>query len=187
MTSCKDAIKQWEATNGKPVAEVECVKLCFLMPPLNKMDPALKELAHVEQLALSTNQIEKIANLNGFKNLKILSLGRNNIKSLAGLEQVADTLEQLWCSYCKIEKLKGVNCLKKVKTLYISNNMVKDWKEFDQLKDMTSLVELTFNGNPLAEGFATIEEYQKAIQDRLPKLKKLDGIPLVSAEPDEEE
>ena len=85
------------------------------------------------------------------ENLKILSLGRNNLKSLAGLEQVAETLEQLWISYCLIEKLKGVSVLKKVKVLYMSNNKVKDWKEFDQLKDMTSLVELTFMGNPLHE------------------------------------
>merc|ERR1719446_1478048 len=124
------------------------VKLNFTMPPLAKMDPALKDLAHVEFLSLSTNQIDKIANLNGFKNLKILSLGRNNIKSLAGLEQVAETLEQLWISYCNIEKLKGISVLKKVKVLYISNNKIKDFKEFDQLKDMPALVELTFNGNP---------------------------------------
>jgi dynein light chain 1 len=83
---------------GKPVEEHSVVKLNFVMPPIPKMDPGLKELAHVEFLSLSTNCIEKIANLNGFKNLKILSLGRNNIKSMAGLEQVADTLEQLWIS-----------------------------------------------------------------------------------------
>jgi dynein light chain 1 len=38
---------------------------------------------------MSTNAIEKLANLNGFSNLKILSLGRNNIKSLAGLVRYA--------------------------------------------------------------------------------------------------
>ena len=31
----------------------------------------------------------------------------------------------------------------------MSNNKVKDWKEFDQLKDMSSLEELLFVGNPL--------------------------------------
>ena len=45
------------------------------------MDASLAYLAgSCEQLSLSTNCIEKIANLNGFKNLRILSLGRNNIK-----------------------------------------------------------------------------------------------------------
>lgn len=41
------------------------------------------------------------------KNLKILSLGRNNIRELNGIEAVGETLEQLWISYNQIEKLKG--------------------------------------------------------------------------------
>lgn len=186
QSSCKEAIKKWQDENeGKSVAEETTVKLCFVIPPIGKMDPALKELAHVEQLSLSTNQIERIANLNGFKNLKVLSLGRNNLKSLAGLEQVAETLEQLWISYCLIEKLKGVSVLKKVKVLYMSNNKVKDWKEFDQLKDMTSLVELTFGGNPLHEKHEAEGDWVEQVQQRLPKLKKLDGIPLVTNDEDE--
>merc|ERR1719197_1705950 len=140
------------------------VKLNFTMPPLAKMDPALKDLAHVEFLSLSTNCIDRISNLNGFKNLKILSLGRNNIKNLAGLEQVADTLEQLWISYCAIEKLKGVSVLKKVKTLYMSNNKVKDWKEFDQLKDMSSLEELLFVGNPLQVKHAADGDWEDQVK-----------------------
>ena len=67
------------------------------------------------------------------ENLKILSLGRNNIKSLTGLEAVGDTLEELWISYNSIEKLKGINVLKKLKVLYMSNNSVKDMNEFVKL------------------------------------------------------
>lgn len=67
------------------------------------------------------------------ENLRILSLGRNNIKSLTGLEAVGDTLEELWISYNFIEKLKGINVLKKVKVLYMSNNSVKDMGEFSKL------------------------------------------------------
>ena len=53
----------------------------FQIPPVEKMDASLAYLAATcEHLSLSTNCIEKIANLNGFKNLRILSLGRNNIK-----------------------------------------------------------------------------------------------------------
>lgn len=37
------------------------------------------------KISLSTNMIEKITGLNGMKNLRILSLGRNYIKTLAGL------------------------------------------------------------------------------------------------------
>ncbi|XP_015763852.1 PREDICTED: dynein light chain 1, axonemal-like isoform X2 [Acropora digitifera] len=85
------------------------------------------------KLSLSTNCIEKIANLNGLRNIKILSLGRNNIKNLNGLEAVADTLQELWVSYNNIEKLKGIGVLKKLKVLYMSNNQVKAWDEFQKL------------------------------------------------------
>jgi hypothetical protein len=38
----------------------------------------------------------------------VLSLGRNCIKKLEGLEPVAPTLKQLWVSYNVIERLVGV-------------------------------------------------------------------------------
>ena len=86
---------------------------------------SLLTLANCVQLSLSSNAIDKIANLNGLKKLKILVLSRNNIKNLNGLDAVGDTLEQLWISNNNIEKLKGVHVLKKLKVLYIANNGVK--------------------------------------------------------------
>eukprot|EP00054_Salpingoeca_dolichothecata_P012050 m.66911 g.66911 ORF g.66911 m.66911 type:complete len:153 (+) comp19758_c0_seq2:259-717(+) len=151
------------------------------------MDAALSQLAHVEQLSLSTNCIEKITNLNAFKNLKILSLGRNNIKNLAGLEPVADTLEQLWISYNNIEKLRGVAVLKRCKVLYLSNNKVKDWKEFSNLCDMPALEDLLMIGNPLQEKHAADGDWVDQVTTKLPKLKKLDGDPIVREGEEEEE
>lgn len=34
-----------------------------------------------------------------------LSLARNNIKKISGLEEIAGTLKELWISYNSIEKL----------------------------------------------------------------------------------
>ncbi|CAG5080568.1 Oidioi.mRNA.OKI2018_I69.PAR.g9649.t1.cds [Oikopleura dioica] len=124
-TSCKDALKKWSEKNGTPSAEAEEIKLICELPPIDKMDTSLLTLANCTQLSLCTNAIDKIANLNGLKKLKILSLSRNNIKNLNGLDAVGDTLEQLWISNNNIEKLKGVHVLKKLKVLYISNNGVK--------------------------------------------------------------
>ena len=56
-------------------------------------------------LALSSNNIDKIAGLSGLDNLKILSLGRNLLKKIENVEPVANTLQQLWVSYNLIEKL----------------------------------------------------------------------------------
>ncbi|NXG67814.1 DNAL1 protein, partial [Hemiprocne comata] len=111
------------------------------------------------------------------ENLRILSLGRNNIKNLNGLEAVAETLEELWISYNFIEKLRGIRVMKKLKVLYMSNNLVKDWAEFVRLAELPLLEDLVFVGNPLQEKYASdqknnwIEEATK----RVPKLKKLDG------------
>merc|ERR1712226_1337118 len=153
-TTIKEALSRWEEKNGQKAAEATRVELYMQLPPIEKMDASLSTLSCCERLSLSTNCIEKIANLNGLKNLRISSLGRNSIKSLTGLEAVGDTLEELWISYNLIEKLKGINVLKKLKVLYISNNLVKDWQELAAKK--------------------------------LPKLKKLDGVPVIREEQDQD-
>ena len=63
------------------------------------------------------------------KNLRILSLGRNNIKRIMALEDVGQTLEELWLSYNQIEKLDGLQPCIKLHTLFISNNRIKSWDE----------------------------------------------------------
>ena len=57
------------------------------------MDDSLNQLEACEQLSLSTNQIERMINLPKLKNLKILSLGRNNIKRIVGLDEIGQSLE----------------------------------------------------------------------------------------------
>ncbi|KAK1793457.1 hypothetical protein P4O66_011840, partial [Electrophorus voltai] len=153
-TTIKEALVKWEEKSGEKAGEAKAVKLYGQIPPVEKMDASLSTLINCEKLSLSTNCIEKIANLNGLKNLKILSLGRNNIKNLSGLEAVGDTLEELWISYNLIEKLKGIHVMKKLRVLYISNNLVKEWGEFVKLADLPSLVDLVFVGNPLEEKYS---------------------------------
>ncbi|XP_031969048.1 dynein light chain 1, axonemal isoform X2 [Corvus moneduloides] len=184
-TTIKEALARWEEKSGQKASEAKEVKLYGQVPPVEKMDGALSALVNCEKLSLSTNCIDRIANLNNLKKLRILSLGRNNIKNLNGLEAVADTLEELWISYNLIEKLRGIRVMKKLKILYMSNNLVKDW-EFVRLAELPLLEELVFVGNPLQEKFATdqnswIEEATK----RVPNLKKLDGTLVVKEEEEE--
>ncbi|BFZ11930.1 hypothetical protein BsWGS_14969 [Bradybaena similaris] len=177
-TTIKEALAKYEEKHGK-ASECKEVKLIGICPPIEKMDASLSTLTSCEKLSLSTNAIEKIANLNGLKNLKILSLGRNNIKSLTGLEAVGDTLEQLWISYNMIEKLKGINVLKKLKILWMSNNKVADWNELNKLAEMAHLEDLLFYGNPLEEKLSAEGTWREDVAKKLPKLKKLDGVPIV--------
>nr|XP_006811598.1 PREDICTED: dynein light chain 1, axonemal-like [Saccoglossus kowalevskii] len=155
------------------------------IPPIQKMDASLSTLAACEKLSLSTNSIEKIANLNGLKNLKILSLGRNNIKSFNGLDAVSDTLEELWFSYNLVERLTGIQVLKKLKVLYLGNNQVKDVAELNKLGELPMLEELVFVGNPLEEKHSqegTKDAYRNHVKEKMLKLKKLDGEPVLREE-----
>ena len=70
------------------------IKLIMMIPLLETMDSTQLALCpKVEQLSLSTNCIDKMKALPNLRYLRILSLSRNNIKKISGLEEVGDTLE----------------------------------------------------------------------------------------------
>ncbi|CAG9136138.1 Dynein light chain 1-axonemal [Plutella xylostella] len=173
-TTIKEAIKKWEDKTGLQAATATDVSLIFQFPPIEKMDNTLSCLANCEKLSLSTNMIEKVTGLNSFKKLRILSLGRNYIKSFAGMECVGETLEELWVSYNLIEKLKGINVLRNLRVLYMSNNLVKEWSEFNKLQELPHLEDLLFVGNPLYDA-CELDTWRSEAARRLPNLKKLDG------------
>ncbi|XP_054652415.1 dynein axonemal light chain 1 [Dunckerocampus dactyliophorus] len=186
-TTLKEALAKWEEKTGEKCSEATVVKLYNQIPPLEKLDNTLSKIPKCEKLCLSTNCIDKITNLGDLKNLKILSLGRNNIKAFTGLDPVGDTLEELWISYNLIEKMKGVHLLKKLRVLYMSNNLVKDWGEFSKLADLPCLVDLVFVGNPLEEKHSPDGSWMEEASRRLPNLRKLDGIPVIKQTGDDDE
>eukprot|EP00877_Chromochloris_zofingiensis_P002454 jgi/Chrzof1/12209/Cz06g25120.t1 len=180
-TTIKDAIKKLEETRGINAAEAEKIELYGQCPPIEKMDATLSTLKACRHLALSTNNIEKISSLSGMENLKILSLGRNQIKKIENVEVVAETLEELWLSYNLIEKLAGIEKLVNLRVLYLSNNKIRDWVEIDRLAALEKLEELLLIGNPLYNDYKdnnATSEYRVEVLKRLPNLKKLDGIPV---------
>lgn len=71
--------------------------------------------------------------LPGMKSLRVLSLGRNQIRRIEKLEDVAETLEELWLSYNLITSLSGINILRNLTTLYMSNNKISNWSEIQKL------------------------------------------------------
>ena len=117
--------------------------------------------------------------MQGLSCLRILSLGRNNIKKIEGLEAVADTLEELWLSYNLIEKVNGVECCKKLKVFYLSNNKVKDWAGLQPLASLPSLEDFLGLGNPIEEKGTADGNWISEFQKRFPQVKKLDSKPLI--------
>lgn len=133
----------------------------------------LNKFKAAHQISMSTNQIERIATLD-LSNLKILSLGRNNIRSMQGLGGVPN-LEELWISYNEIEKLNGIECLQKLQVLYMSNNKISDINELETLKMLSELNDIVFKGNKFYEDREP-QEIRNEILRILPiKGGKLDG------------
>ncbi|KAJ3373275.1 Dynein light chain 1, axonemal [Allomyces arbusculus] len=171
----KEALKTWEEKYQKVAAEEKVVKMLMWQPFITKMDASLSTLTKCEQLSLSTNQIEKITNLQGLQCLRVLSLGRNNIKKIEGLDAVADTLEELWISYNQLERLNGVECCKKLKVLYASNNKIKAWEGIGTLKDLPALEDILLSNNPLEEKHTAEGNWRDLCSKAVPQIKRLDG------------
>ena len=81
MTTIAQALKNWETKNeGQVATEAQRLDLYCQTPPIAKMDATLNTCVECERLALSTNCIDRLVSLSGMPKLKILSLGRNNLK-----------------------------------------------------------------------------------------------------------
>lgn len=203
-TSIKEAIERFEndetarrmkemsdeqkAEFPKLVASQEkTVLLIGMLPPITKMDKDITTLTACEHLGLSTNAIEKIGpGLKELKNLKRLSLGRNAIRKLEQLD--IPQLEELWISYNKIDKLSGLDKLKNLKVLYMSNNQISNWTEIERLANQCpELVDVLFVNNPIFNNAPSEQDYRYMMLQRLPKLTKLDGMPVDPEEREEAE
>lgn len=177
-TTCKDAIAFWqtkgleEGEEKKDPSTAEKVALMCMLPSIKKMDSKLQDLVACTHLSLSTNCIDRIQPL-GLKNLKILSLGRNNIKKIEKLDDLGATLEELWISYNQIEKLDGLSNMRALRVIYMSNNNIKQFSEIEKLAGLPALEEILLLGNPIYDDPSI--DGRKEVIKRLPKLKKLDG------------
>mmetsp|Transcript_41113 Transcript_41113/g.36285 ORF Transcript_41113/g.36285 Transcript_41113/m.36285 type:complete len:200 (+) Transcript_41113:73-672(+) len=177
-TTCKQAIAAWKKKTGQDPTTTKIVKINCQIPSIDKMDSVtLGQLVECEQLALSTNQIDKIAPLPGCKNLKILSLSRNKIKKIEKLDDISDSLEELWLSYNLVEKLSGLENLTKLRVLYMSNNEIKSFDELERIAHISTLKDILFLGNPIVSSAPDEQSYRYEVIKRLPLLTnwKLDG------------
>lgn len=147
----REAIREWEAREGKRPDEAEEVKLNGMHPPIDRLDENLNVFENCVKLSLSSNAIDRFVALPKLKNLKILSLGRNNIKRIMSLDEVGQTLTELWISYNQIEKLDGLQPCVKLEVLYIGNNKIANWAEVQKLSSLNSIKSVLLVGNPIYE------------------------------------
>ncbi|CAD7082790.1 unnamed protein product [Hermetia illucens] len=98
-------------------------------------------------LDLYDNQIEKISNLDGLKNLTVLLLGKNRITEITGLASVKNTLRVLDLHGNKIANIVNrINCLQHLKSLNLAGNQIRQINPND-FAGMTNLKELNLKRN----------------------------------------
>ena len=171
----REAIRKWEAKHGiSPQEATEVALYCQLPNPIEKLDNEINQFENCEKLSLSTNAIIQIVPMQRLKNLKILSLARNNIKRIQNLEDVAATLEQLWLSYNQIERLDNLAPLQKLHTFYISNNKVRNWEEVAKCSHLADLQTVLFLGNPIYTGER--HENWPMVVRKIPNIQTIDGF-----------
>jgi len=144
---------------------------------INKLDAKLGTLTNCERLSLSTNCIDKLLPFSGMTKLKILSVGRNSLKRIEKLDDLAGTLLQLWASYNNISSLDGLLPLTNLEVLYMAHNSIKDWAEVQKLATLPNLREVIFLGNPIYDGLdedtarAHVLKLIPQVRPRLPRAR----------------
>ena len=179
--SAKEAIKRWEQrTQLAPGDVTELNLVCQLPNPIDRLDDSINQFENITKLSLSTNAIDKMIALPRLKNLKILSLGRNQIRRFQGLEDIGQTLEELWISYNNIEKLDLQPCVA-LHTLLMSNNKIKFWDELAKLQGLQNIKTVLFIGNPIYNDFATREEAIPKVVKKIPQIETVDAKLITAA------
>ena len=174
-TSCREAIKNWEEKNGVAPAEATEVSLIGQSPPMDKIDDSLNQFENCVKLSLSTNAIDRMISLPRLKNLKILSMGRNNIRRLQYLDDIAGSLEELWLSYNNINSLDGIQACQKLHTIYLSNNKIAQWKEVKKCEALPELRSVLFFGNPVYDATSKQINWPMVVH-LLPQVETVDGV-----------
>jgi len=184
-TNLKNALANLQKKTGEDPRTAKIVRVFCQTPPIVRLDTnSLSMLKECEHFSASTNQIERMVSFGGLPKLRILSLGRNNIKKLVNLEEVSETLEELWLSYNQIDKLSGIEACGKLKVLYMSNNKISSYDELERLDGLNNLEDVLFLGNPIHTSADSAESYRLSVVKRLKHLKncKLDGVMVTLAE-----
>ena len=133
--------------------------------PADREDGLLPEHAGCgEEAFLSTNCIDKMISSPNLKNLEILSLGRNQVEKVSGLEEIGATLRKLWISYNTISTFDGLHSCVKLHLLFMTNNRIKSWGELTKLTQFPELKALLLVGNLFYDGYSKMEVFPDVLK-----------------------
>ncbi|KAF5890679.1 leucine-rich repeat-containing protein 9-like, partial [Clarias magur] len=138
----------------------------------NLSDMQLSRLTGLRALFLQGNEIVQVEGLDGLSLLRELVLDQNRVRMLNEYWFRSHThLIELSLNNNRLRNLTHLQ-LTHLQRLYINNNKLQDVAELDKLEDLTSLIELSVVGNPLAQRSL----HRQSVVLRLPQVQVLDGI-----------
>lgn len=133
----------------------------------------LKNLASLNTLVLSNNQLKSLGSLGSLKSLKKLSAGHNQLSRYPVLHSQSD-LRELRLNDNSISSIPpgSPDWTPRLEILDLGNNALSEWGDLVQLVPCERLSQLTLKGNPIAEKTG----YREKILKLFPKLRVLDGV-----------
>lgn len=100
-------------------------------------------------LDLYDNQIDRVSNLDGLKNLTVLLLGKNRITDISGLVSLKTSLRVLDLHGNKLTSITNkINCLQELKSLNIAGNQIRQINQND-FAGLMNLKELNLKRNKI--------------------------------------
>ncbi|KAI4567849.1 hypothetical protein MJT46_007647 [Ovis ammon polii x Ovis aries] len=129
----------------------------------------LENLKSLDVLDLHGNQITKIENVNHLCDLRVLNLARNFLSHVDNLNGL-DSLTELNLRHNQITFVRDVDNLPCLQRLFLSFNNIATFESVCCLADSTSLSDITFDGNPIAQE----SWYKHTVLQNMTQLRQLD-------------
>ncbi|KAM5292361.1 leucine-rich repeat-containing protein 49 isoform 2-T2 [Ctenodactylus gundi] len=129
----------------------------------------LENLKNLDVLDLHGNQITRIENVNHLSDLRVLNLARNLLSHVDNLNGL-DSLTELNLRHNQITFVRDVDNLPCLQRLFLSFNNISSFDSVACLADSTSLSDITFDGNPIAQE----SWYKHTVLQNMMQLRQLD-------------
>lgn len=129
----------------------------------------LENLKNLDVLDLHGNQITKIENVNHLCDLRVLNLARNLLSHVDNLNGL-DSLTELNLRHNQITFVRDVDNLPCLQRLFLSFNNITSFESVACLAESTSLSDITFDGNPIAQE----SWYKHTVLQNMMQLRQLD-------------
>ncbi|MEJ1288750.1 leucine rich repeat containing 49 [Cricetulus griseus] len=117
----------------------------------------------------AANNITKIENVNHLCDLRVLNLARNLLSHVDNLNGL-DSLTELNLRHNQITFVRDVDNLPCLQRLFLSFNNISSFDNVSCLAESTSLSDITFDGNPIAQE----SWYKHTVLQNMMQLRQLD-------------